>query len=286
MLTDAVEDDAGSDAFRALLGGLRGMSWVLNIALAALLWTATAWSVASACSCMWVDPLQALAYSDNVFLGTVISREEPPPRYILYNGDSVQVISGGDMIRWRLVASQAWKGPPLSVVEIYSERSEVSCGFEFNIHETYLVYASSMESDWVTGRGWPEETEFPLLTTNLCSRTRSLDRADVDLSELGEPTWRAVSPATLVLHQNRPNPFNPLTEIGFDLPTLSRVGVRVFDAAGSLIRTILDKSMPAGLHVVTWDGRDARGSSVASGVYFYEVRAGASAKHRRMVLLR
>ncbi|HEU4723674.1 MAG TPA: FlgD immunoglobulin-like domain containing protein [Candidatus Eisenbacteria bacterium] len=216
----------------------------------------------------------------------MISREEPPPRYILYNGDSVQVISSGDMIRWRLVVSRGWKGPPLRIVEIYAERSEVSCGFEFQLQGTYLVYAYTMESDWWTGRGWPVGSTFPLLATNLCSRTQELERADYDLAQLGSPTWSNVPQPAMVLRQNRPNPFNPFTLIEFDLPTECRVGIRVFDSSGRLVRTLLDEVRPAGASEAIWDGRDDHGAPVASGVYFYEARAAGWTRQRRMVLLR
>ncbi len=262
-------------------------SWTLRFALTWVLMMVWPSSAARACTCVGVQPLQALAYADVVFVGTVISREEPPPRYILYEGDSVQVISGGDMIRWRLVASRGWKGEPFDTVVIYSERDEAACGFVFRAGELYLVYAYSMESDWASGRAWPVGTEFPVLSTGLCIRTRELDRATADLSDLGKPMWvRGLPPVAWSLRQNHPNPFNPMTQIVFDLPRFSQAALRVFDATGRLVRTIVDHNMPAGSYTLSWDGRDERGSSVASGVYFYELRAGPFMGHRRMVLLR
>ncbi len=96
----------------------------------------------------------------------------------------------------------------------------------------------------------------------------------------------AAAPATYSLAQNRPNPFNPETSIAFGLPAPTLVTLRVFNVTGRLIRTLIDKQMPAGFHTSHWNARDAKGSAVSSGVYFYELRAGSFVDRRRMVLLR
>jgi len=101
----------------------------------------------------------------------------------------------------------------------------------------------------------------------------------------GAATTRAV-PKTYSLGQNRPNPFNPETAIEFGLPTPSHATLRVYTVSGRLVRTVIDRALPAGFHTVRWEGRDEQGRSAASGVYFYELRAGAFMDRRRMVLLR
>ncbi|HET7380346.1 MAG TPA: FlgD immunoglobulin-like domain containing protein [Gaiellales bacterium] len=99
-------------------------------------------------------------------------------------------------------------------------------------------------------------------------------------------TLRPAVPAKLSLHQNSPNPFHSSTQIAFDLPRAGAVSLKVFDAGGRLVRVIADGSLPAGSHVLSWDGRDERGSVAATGVYFYELRAPAGTSRRRMVLIR
>lgn len=94
------------------------------------------------------------------------------------------------------------------------------------------------------------------------------------------------APAAHFLAQNRPNPFNPSTTIEFGLPAPTPVTLRVYNVAGRKIRTLISKQMPAGFHTVRWDSRDDRGSTVSSGVYFYELRGRAFIDRRRMVLLR
>ncbi|HXF58677.1 MAG TPA: FlgD immunoglobulin-like domain containing protein, partial [Candidatus Saccharimonadales bacterium] len=85
---------------------------------------------------------------------------------------------------------------------------------------------------------------------------------------------------------NRPNPFNPHTEIRFELARGSRVALRVFDVNGRLVRILADTEMAAGSHRVPWDGTDAAGRAVGSGTYLYRLDAAGFTRSRKMVLLR
>jgi flagellar hook assembly protein FlgD len=64
------------------------------------------------------------------------------------------------------------------------------------------------------------------------------------------------------------------------------VELSIYDITGGKIRTLVNRQMPAGFHQVVWQGRDDSGSSVASGVYLYRIRAGQFQQSRKMVLLR
>ncbi len=88
------------------------------------------------------------------------------------------------------------------------------------------------------------------------------------------------------LFQNSPNPFNPETEIRFELAAPSDVSITVFDAAGRLVRTLEDAHRPAGVHSVRWNGRGDGGEPVSSGVYFYRMTTPAFEQTRKMVLLK
>jgi hypothetical protein len=92
-------------------------------------------------------------------------------------------------------------------------------------------------------------------------------------------------PAHLLLG-NAPNPFNPATEIAFAMASAAHACVSVHDAAGRHVRTLVDESRPAGRHTVTWDGRDANGRAVASGVYLVRFVAGASVQTRSVTLVK
>ncbi len=90
----------------------------------------------------------------------------------------------------------------------------------------------------------------------------------------------------LVLDQNRPNPFNPSTEIRFSLPHRCAVRLNVFDSAGRLIRVLHDGTLGPGRHSIVWDGTNNAGRTVGSGVYFYRLCAGKEAISKKMVLLK
>ncbi|MCD4829374.1 MAG: T9SS type A sorting domain-containing protein [Candidatus Cloacimonetes bacterium] len=89
-----------------------------------------------------------------------------------------------------------------------------------------------------------------------------------------------------MLHQNRPNPFNPVTTIGFSLPVSGQVELAVYNVRGGRVKTLVNGDMKPGDHTVTWQGTDDNGSPVASGVYFYRLQAGGSAETRKMLLLK
>jgi len=93
-------------------------------------------------------------------------------------------------------------------------------------------------------------------------------------------------PHEFVLHQNYPNPFNPTTEIQFSVPREDNVKLVVYDLLGRQIRTLVDETMHAGDHRVRWDGSDDAGRSVATGVYFYNLKSGDKMAVRKMMLLR
>jgi hypothetical protein len=98
-----------------------------------------------------------------------------------------------------------------------------------------------------------------------------------------EPTSRA-SAARLL--RNYPNPFNPRTTVDFTLAGDAATTLRVYDASGRLVRTLLDSYVAAGRHSISWDGSDDGGRSVASGVYFLRLQAGGQTLSRTVNLLK
>jgi hypothetical protein len=92
---------------------------------------------------------------------------------------------------------------------------------------------------------------------------------------------------SFALHQNVPNPFNPTTSISYDVPAGGGdVVLAVYDVSGRLVKSLVDAREPAGTRTVRWDGTDRRGQSVASGIYFYRMRAGSYVETRKMLLLK
>lgn len=106
-----------------------------------------------------------------------------------------------------------------------------------------------------------------------------------DLSQTVTAAEPSPVPALFRLEQNQPNPFNPQTTIRYALSMAAHTALEVFDAAGRRVTTLLDEQRPAGVGEVTWDARDGRGERVASGLYFYRLRAGDREVTRKMLVV-
>jgi hypothetical protein len=93
-------------------------------------------------------------------------------------------------------------------------------------------------------------------------------------------------PDSYGLEQNSPNPFNPVTDINYALPQAGDVKMTIYNVLGQSVRDLVNGYQEAGNYTVTWDGKDAFGKPVASGVYFYRIKAGDYEKTRKMMLLK
>jgi len=93
-------------------------------------------------------------------------------------------------------------------------------------------------------------------------------------------------PETYELHQNYPNPFNSETIITYQLPEAGKVDIAIYNFLGQKVRTLVNNNMNAGYHQIKWNGRNDRGSSVASGIYIVKIKANNYTKTRKAIYLR
>lgn len=93
-------------------------------------------------------------------------------------------------------------------------------------------------------------------------------------------------PVEYSLFQNYPNPFNLETRIDYELPLAGRVTLTIFNALGRRVRALVDGEQEAGLYTQGWDGCDDSGQQVASGVYFYQLKAGHFISSKKMLLIK
>ncbi len=98
----------------------------------------------------------------------------------------------------------------------------------------------------------------------------------------------AALPRQFALAQNYPNPFNPGTTISFELPEGFRgqVTLRIYNMLGAVVRELAQRDLAAGNHREVWDGLDAAGRRVATGVYVYQLRAGSFSATRKLVMMK
>jgi len=97
----------------------------------------------------------------------------------------------------------------------------------------------------------------------------------------GKVTISPPFPTQFALHQNHPNPFNPETQISFDVPRESMVRLDIFNMAGQLTTRLVEEAFVAGQHTVTWTP-----TGLPSGVYIYRLQAEGYVEIRKMLLVR
>ncbi|MCH7859461.1 MAG: T9SS type A sorting domain-containing protein [Candidatus Marinimicrobia bacterium] len=93
-------------------------------------------------------------------------------------------------------------------------------------------------------------------------------------------------PSEYALRQNYPNPFNPSTTLRFDLPQAAQVYLVVYDLLGREVARLADGRLEAGEHRVVWNGRDARGREVPTGLYIARMVTATYTKSIKLVLLK
>jgi hypothetical protein len=116
---------------------------------------------------------------------------------------------------------------------------------------------------------------MPLLTVNDGSITTAIAGGNQD----------AALPKDFALGQNFPNPFNPETEISYELPRQSQVVLTVFNLIGQKVNTLVNSKAMPGRHTIRWHGTDDAGRRLSSGVYLYRLEAEDRIFVRKMVLL-
>jgi hypothetical protein len=122
--------------------------------------------------------------------------------------------------------------------------------------------------EWMFGVGG-----LPALCVNPCT---VVDAPDVTGFEAGSTR----------LYQNSPNPFNPRTVLRFSLAQTGHAELAIYDVNGRLVKTLVDGRTEAGMHEVVWDGTDASGNPVASGVFWSQLSSDGFRSNKKMVVLR
>jgi hypothetical protein len=102
----------------------------------------------------------------------------------------------------------------------------------------------------------------------------------------GEEKLSEGIPSTYALAQNYPNPFNPSTIIRYDLPEPVRVTLSIFNVLGQQVAVPVDALQSAGYKSIEFEARNAVGSPLPSGMYFYKLTAGSFVSVRKMMLIR
>jgi len=93
-------------------------------------------------------------------------------------------------------------------------------------------------------------------------------------------------PATFSLKKNYPNPFNPSTSIPFSMEISGSVRLNIYDIRGGMVTTLVDDHLPAGDYISKWNGRDAQGKSVSSGIYHAILKSNSHSSSIKLNLIK
>jgi len=199
--------------------------------------------------------------------------------YDIYLNHETAVLSGGfkiavDNSRYRVIAVRAG--------EILA-----GCQFVSNISDNLAAFAFAngypIQGDGVVATLDLEivKDEIPGISP-LQFNDVTLNEGTISIQINGQPFSKENSlPSRYALNQNYPNPFNPVTAITFDLPEYSKVTITVFDLLGKEVARLVDGPMNAGSHSIQFNG-----ANLASGVYFYQIKAQHFTSVKKMILLK
>jgi hypothetical protein len=204
-----------------------------------------------------------VADNDN---GVYILEFDPPPTPTAFRGVSIRVDAHGVALQWGL-----WTDEPLAGLNVYRRGSS---GPFIRLNTGGLLPPLI--------RRYTDDSVLPGRSYEY--RVGAVSQAGTET--LSEVVAAQTAAARLALHQNAPNPFNPSTTIGFTLDRPVAVTLEIFDASGRRVRTLIDSHLGAGYRSVDWDGRNAAGAPVGSGVYIYRLTAGKQSLARKMTLLK
>jgi hypothetical protein len=168
----------------------------------------------------------------------------------------------------------------LSPAVAFDDYVEISIAFGEEIHSPeHLAIARVGEAAAVPLESYIVKGENRVVAhVNKLGSFRLLWRPDIETPAYGD--------GDLMVLQNVPNPFLGSTTIGFEMPRLGTVKIDIVSVDGRIIRNLLDGTVLPGRRSVEWDGRDASGNRVASGVYLYRVCTDSRIITRKMILLR
>jgi hypothetical protein len=169
----------------------------------------------------------------------------------------------------------AWRGNPEMDLQGY----DIYRGFD-SVNFTKLNVLPHADTLWVDtlGTAWPRYY-FVRAVDSTGNASAPSDTVGLGPTGVGDP--RDFAPAVFALEQNYPNPFNPMTNVEFRIAKSEFVSLRMYDALGREVSTLVNEHKAPGIYRVVWNAAD-----LASGVYLCRMTAGTFAQTRKFVLMR
>ena len=191
-------------------------------------------------------------------------------------GWSSSVDPDGDAVTYKLAISHPPHNVPTVMTESFSGTSRSFSFAEFiglwpnslqminRLNYKFDVYAySGNDSTAITG-----------------TRQLFVERSgDLNTESIGIPN-------SFILHPNYPNPFNPVTQIRFEIPYAGNVDLSIYNLLGMKVKTLYTGQKSAGVFSFKWNGKNDNNQSVSGGVYIYKLQSGQQMQMRKMILLK
>lgn len=240
---------------------------------------------------LWVVPevltdsalVMVEAYDAGALIGTDLSDD-----FFTILPDTVAELrspNGGEELIWNDSFSIFWSAP--------AHTDSVTLSYSVNNAATWEEIASGEPNDEFYAWTVPEVLTDSALVKVEAYYADSLIAFDVSdslftiTSGLVDVPGRGGLGNTVILWQNAPNPLHSGTKISFYMPEPGVVDLQIFDAKGRLVDVLIDGAVrDLGVQTVSWDGRNAEGSRLSSGVYFYRLKVGDFVDTRKMILAR
>jgi formylglycine-generating enzyme required for sulfatase activity len=146
-------------------------------------------------------------------------------------------------------------------------------------NKVIALYDSSQSSVLTKSSIAAQESEYPMWSTFQGDGQRTGMAPDFTITGIGNDNMDI--PANFALSQNYPNPFNPSTTIRYELPIASRIFIKVYNVIGQEVMVLKNGFENAGYHEITFEN-----SSLPSGIYFYQMRAGSFFETKKMILMK
>ncbi|MBM2844806.1 MAG: hypothetical protein HW407_118, partial [Bacteroidetes bacterium] len=189
------------------------------------------------------------------------------------------------IVQWNRVGNFNAAGDTTTTFQIVLDRADTSITFKYlDVGTTglelsgYTAMQASATDLWtfINGSGYPVESRP---ANNKSIKLKYTGTTGVQDQDAGIPSKFA-------LYANFPNPFNPTTSINYDLSARAKVELTIYNLLGEKVVDVVNEQQGPGTFRATWDGRNLKGQSVASGVYLYRLKAGSFLETRKMLLLK
>jgi subtilisin family serine protease len=211
--------------------------------------------------------------SDAAF--TIADQTAPTAAVTAPNGGEVWQVGGAEQIIWTASDNVA-----VTAVDLYYSNDNGA-----NYTPIAAGEANDGTYDWLIPNAPTSQARVRVVAHDAAANTGE-DVSDTTFaieSVTGIGDLPPVITRPMVL-QNRPNPFNPATTIGFGLPAPGRVTITIYSIRGEAVRRLVDAEYGQGYREVLWDGRTDDGRGVPSGAYFYRFRSGGVTETKRLLI--